>query len=262
MNKSQKWATAAFIATIVQTLCASVLPQIAQLPPSWRVVGTILSIIGAAATGLVTLFNQSLSSNHVSVPVTEAIDAGLVKRPSDPGAFKPVIAIFLAVLLFTAPLAGCSQSHLEKARNFTMRAQLALSGAPVLVSSFVEAKLIDEAQAKELTEHLQQVSTVMSKLNTLLLKSHSLDGPDKADLQALIATALLQLDQLETQFLPTIKSEKVRQRIISIVILLRGFGQAIQNYLSLTKVGQLIASPKIREADLARLEELMSPATA
>jgi hypothetical protein len=78
----------------------------------------------------------------------------------------------------------------------------------------------------------------------------------------LIATALLQLDQLETQFLPTIKSEKVRQRIISIVILLRGFGQAIQNYLSLTKVGQLIASPKIREADLARLEELMSPATA
>lgn len=84
MNKSQTRATYAFICTIVFTVCSAVLPQLGTLPTSWKWIATLVSTLIAISSSLITLFNQSLSSEHVSIPVGEAIDAGLVKRPGFP----------------------------------------------------------------------------------------------------------------------------------------------------------------------------------
>jgi hypothetical protein len=81
MTFSQRRATIAFTCTIIATVCAAVAPQLDILPPKYKVVAVIVSILGTIAGSVVTLFNQSLSSEHVSVPVAEAIDLGLIRRP-------------------------------------------------------------------------------------------------------------------------------------------------------------------------------------
>jgi hypothetical protein len=84
MNNSQRRATWAFICTIVSTVCAAALPHIPALGPKYQVIGTVLSILGAIASALFILFNQSLDANHVSIPVGVAIDKGLVRRMGAP----------------------------------------------------------------------------------------------------------------------------------------------------------------------------------
>jgi hypothetical protein len=82
-TRSQIRSAAALFATILSTICAAVLPQIDQLPPEHRFYGTILFILGTAASATVTALNQSLSSEHVSVPVRRARKLGLIEGPKE-----------------------------------------------------------------------------------------------------------------------------------------------------------------------------------
>ena len=80
MNNSQRWTTVAMYATIISTLGATILPQLEQLPPGWRGLGTVVSALVAMAGGVTAAHNQSRSKKHVSVPVEVAIKKGLVER--------------------------------------------------------------------------------------------------------------------------------------------------------------------------------------
>lgn len=83
MNKSQTYSLIFTIATVISTVCAAVLPQVQSLPTEFRFYGSVISIIGAAASAVITAFNQSLSSAHVSIPKRKAKALGLIKEVNE-----------------------------------------------------------------------------------------------------------------------------------------------------------------------------------
>jgi hypothetical protein len=68
MTSSQKYSSIAFIATLISTVGAAVLPQLTE----YKGITRIVSISIAAAGAIVMLFNQSVSPNHKSVPTKKA----------------------------------------------------------------------------------------------------------------------------------------------------------------------------------------------
>ena len=60
------------IVGIVGSACTAILPFVGQLPAEYRHVGVFLGMLAAIAGVVTTAMNQSLSPNHVSVPVEVA----------------------------------------------------------------------------------------------------------------------------------------------------------------------------------------------
>jgi hypothetical protein len=89
MNKSQTRATVGMVAAVISAVCAAVLPQLEALPAEYRFFFTIVSVLGAAAGSVVTLLNQSLSPDHVSVPKETAERLGLISRGRRAGGAGP-----------------------------------------------------------------------------------------------------------------------------------------------------------------------------
>lgn len=81
MSTSQFWSVLALVATLISAICAAILPYFDALPPNLRLYGTIVAVVGAASGSVVMVLNQSLSPNHVSIPVERAIEMGIVKHP-------------------------------------------------------------------------------------------------------------------------------------------------------------------------------------
>ena len=74
-TRSQKRTQFGVGLAVVSAISTAVLPQLSQLPGGYRAIGTVVGIIGAAAGATLAAINQSLSSEHVSVPVDEIEEA-------------------------------------------------------------------------------------------------------------------------------------------------------------------------------------------
>jgi hypothetical protein len=72
MTKSQVWSAVGAVATVVSMLCAALEPQVKLLPEKYSWVSLAVGILGTVAGVFVVAFNQSLSSQHVSLPVDTA----------------------------------------------------------------------------------------------------------------------------------------------------------------------------------------------
>jgi MFS-type transporter involved in bile tolerance (Atg22 family) len=68
VTKSQIYSAIGAIATVILTIIAAVNPYLPLLPEKHKWIGTVIVIVGAVCTSLLTAFNQSLSPNHYSVP--------------------------------------------------------------------------------------------------------------------------------------------------------------------------------------------------
>jgi hypothetical protein len=56
------------VLTTVSTICAAVLPILQPLPPPFNRYAFYVSLVGAVAGSQLSTWNQSASTNHVSVP--------------------------------------------------------------------------------------------------------------------------------------------------------------------------------------------------
>ena len=71
MTKSQLWTFAGTLASIASATLAGLTAYVPLMPPKVQIG---IGIAGAVAGAVVSAYNQSLSSQHVSVPVERVAD--------------------------------------------------------------------------------------------------------------------------------------------------------------------------------------------
>jgi hypothetical protein len=79
MTGSQVKSAVGLVLTTVASACAALFPILQPLPLPYNKYASYVSIAGALAGALLTAWNQSLSSDHVSVPV-ERITPAMAKN--------------------------------------------------------------------------------------------------------------------------------------------------------------------------------------
>ncbi len=251
MNKSQIRATAGLVLSVVCSVCAAILPTLEQLPAKYQNIALIVSTVGAIAGAVLAALNQSLSPNHISIPVNPS------RKRKNP-------APFVSLLLVSSLLASTSAcgNALEWTKKASIEIKSAHISAAIVVDEFVRAGKLTFEQGVEQKWKLASLYSAYSTFDAALQSQAKLDASAAL---ALLPLARDYMRQLEAANIINLPHPEASERFREIVFVLRIVANRIVSRLESRSrsaapqsVSTLRRERREFERDLSRLKTLTS----
>ena len=251
MNGSQTRTKFGLVLALIGVALTAATPVLDQLPQltEWKGVVWILFGVGLLKTVVGALL--AAYNDKMGIPADQ-------KRRARAARGALALLLIAGLLGGTLSLSGCNENDFQRAQKLANRASIAVAGAPILIDSFVEAKLISEALGEELVKGFDSFGSYLAQANDLLQKVKALDGNTKGSVLDKLRLASEALDTFQTSGLALIQSAQIKERVARIITLARTMLAGVIAYMNASKVMAIFLRP-YTDREVARLEELMKP---